>query len=108
MSEQADKLNAIIADLWATEHLKSMDTSQPFEPWWSQGAQAEILDWAINDPDFIKPFFNDGILSGQLAIEAALALVTDDDPMKGCDTYQEIKAEHDRYLPKDTAGLERG
>jgi len=109
MSEQAEKLNAIITDLWATGHLKALIFDQPFEPSWTDGAKAEILDWAMNDPDFIKPFINDqGLPNTSLAIDAALALVTDEDPMNECTAYREIVANHDRPLPKDTDGLERG
>jgi len=105
---QADKLNAIIADLYGRGHLQAKEKDQPFEPWFSDIAKNEILDCALEDKEFIKPFINEQGLPNTLrAIEAALNLVTDDDPMRGCDEYRRIAAEHDRDLPKDTAGLEK-
>jgi len=103
------KLNALIADLYGRGHLQAREKDQPFDPWFSDQAKNEILDCALEDKEFIKPFINEQGLPNTLrAIEAALALVTDDDPMKCCDAYQEIKANHDRDLPKDTDGPERG
>jgi len=106
MSEQAERLNTLIADLYGRGHLQAREKDQPFEPWFSDIAKQDILDWALEDKEFIKPFINEQGLPNTLrAIEAALLLVTDED--QGCDEYRRIAAEHDRDLPKDTAGLER-
>jgi len=108
MSEQADKLSTLIASLYRRNHLESMDTSQPFEPRWTEWGKSEILCLAMEDPEFIKPFVNGkGIFFAEKATEAALALVTDTDPMKGCDEYRRIAAEHDRDLMKDGDDVEK-
>jgi len=79
MSEQAEKLNRIIAKLWDAGHLKALNPTEEFEASWDDTANLIIMNWAIETDEDI--LLDD-------ALEMAM----------NCNAYEMIAKKHDDDL----------